>query len=259
MTVCITAFSDDDDKIVAVCDRLLSGDIHSIEASATKIVRFCGTWVSCYAGDPSHAQTVLTSAATRLASEPEAEAVVEAFRNAYSEHRIACIEQEKLSAFGMNMKTFLSEGLANLGETIFERVFEEVRCFYLNLAFLIAGWGKRNDTMDWEMFTIENPGAVKRHSIIGTHAIGEGAHLALGHMYATYEKYSSIQETAYRALEAKFIAEATRSVGPATLGYVLSKNGAFDAIPYADIDAMHKRWTEKRRQLDPEIARIISV
>jgi 20S proteasome alpha/beta subunit len=255
MTVCIAAISMKDDKIVAVCDRLLSGDVHSIEAAATKILQCNKTWVVCYAGDPSHAEPLLNSAQSLVTEKSTTEEVIEAFRTTYRDHRIACVEQEILSAFGMTMKSFLSEGFQSLGDEVFAKTFEDMRSFNLNFLWLVAGWGGDRR----EIFTIENPGVVGRHAIVGAHAIGEGSNLALGHLYATYKKNGSILDVAYRALEAKFVAEATRSVGPSTFAYVLSKDGTFTPIPYADIDAMHRLWTAKRELIDTEIASKLTI
>jgi len=256
MTVCITAISLKDDKVVAVCDRLLSGDIHSIEAAATKIRLLHKTWLVCYAGDPSHTEPVINAVKLLMTEKSAGEEVIEAFRTTYRDHRTACVEQAVLSAFGMTMKSFLKSGYRSLGDAVFAKTFEDVQCFDLNFSLLVAGWGGSGGR---QIFTIENPGVVSRHAVVGAHAIGEGGHLALGHLYATYQKYGSIRDVAYRALEAKFVAEATRSVGPSTLGVVLSKDGTFAEIPYADIDAMHRLWTTKRAQIDDEIASKLTI
>jgi hypothetical protein len=185
-----------------------------------------------------------------------ADEVVDAFRVAYKDYRIKCVEQAILSPINMTLKEFLKSGLGALGETEFAKMLEEVLRYDINYSYLIGGWGADDFR---SIFTVENPGVVTHHEIIGAHAIGEGAQLAIGHLYATYNRWSPTRDVAYRAFEAKFVAEATRSVGPATLGYILSQDGTFFTIPYADIDAMRRLWMDKRKIVDGAIAAKITV
>ena len=240
--------------VVAVCDTLLSNSSSSVTLPYGKFSLLGSSYLMGYAGDPSlvylvgqKLRALMDGAPVESLAGPE---LGEKLKQAYSLVRHGQIEDTILGRLGMTFETFFAEGLSALGKEKFHALCEQVEDYRMNLSLLVAGYGGERNY--WNIFRVDDPGVYRDQIMQGFDAIGSGAEIALSHLHACHRQFStSIEWTAARLLEAKFMAEAQRNVGSDTH---LQKLTAPDGLETIRPDAV-KRYREKwdlQRQLIPD-------
>lgn len=247
-------------SIVCASDRLLSGDGLSLHLSlGTKVAELhddhpntpgASSWLIGHAGDPAHYLPMVT--AIRRATTPASAQsdVVEAARKAYGKERERVVAETLLSPYDhdLTLREFLQTGLRKFGTDEFGRICEAIEAFRWEFQLLIGGVSREGSV---RIVSFNDPGVVRLHNVEGVAAIGDGAALALGHLWPTYDRYGAMRPALYRMLEAKFVSEATRTVGPDTVVLSMSQDGKVSMVSGENCEAFRRLW-ELRRSETPD-------
>lgn len=151
----------------------------------------------------------------------------------------------------MTFETFFTEGFSALGPEKFYALCEQVEEYRLDLSVLVAGYGGERKL--WNMFRVDDPGVYRDQVMQGFDAIGSGAEIALGHLFSCHQQFSpSLEWTAARLLEAKFMAEAQRNVGSATHLEKLTMHGGSKTILESAFQQYRQRWEAQRQDIPDE-------
>jgi hypothetical protein len=235
--------------LVAVCDTLLSNSGTSTQLPYGKINSLGSSWLLGYAGDPSYYMQLdpLLINVESLAPFEVAEAV----KKAYVRVRKRQIEDRLLGSLGIDLATLYDRGRSIFGDDAFKALCESIDEYKLNLSLLLGGWSKANGSAF--IFRIDNPGTWHDALITGYDAIGTGAEIALGHLHACYERHSvSLDWTLARLLEAKFMSEAQRNVGQATVAATMTADSPMALVKRNRIQKYRERWEEQRATIPAE-------
>jgi hypothetical protein len=258
MTVCIGVTPHFTDRIILVSDQLLSSD----QASVDGVLKVCtiapgATWYVMYAGDPGRFLLLMERVRGELGdirnTRLSVETVRAAFERAFKREYASAIETVVLGPYGLTLKEFKQKGKAMLGEVRLNRLADQIESFDLGVEVLVAGldaWART------QLFSVSTRG-VAMPAALPYHAIGSGASIALGALYAL-GAYPALDmpETVYRACAAKWAAESTRSVGETTYAVVLAPlSGGWTVL--SEIDRLRDLWKRKGRPPFPSAARSI--
>lgn len=255
MTICIGAVLRK--QVVTVSDLLLSTSYWSAETSAAKVLPIDPNeqWLCMFSGSPTVRGFVLGRARDALRdSEYTAGDVAEAFLLAFREERQSKVEAEILSLYGIDLKTFREQGLANFGENEFRRLLQEVEDLKLNTEFLIVGFDSKRETP--RLFSLSDPGIIEEHTALGFHAIGAGCVAALGSLFNTFSNELSFHDLVYRLCEAKFLGESAYGVGQRTFVVTADKKNGTQFIMPPDAEPIRRAWTRRRMPPIPPNARV---
>ncbi len=252
-------------ELIAVADRLLSGGGFSMQLGpGSKVVPLYNpnakggaNWLLGFAGDTSWFLPIREAIRAITTDDSSGDEVVEAARAGYVAQRRRVFEQTVLSPFGLDVPSLLSKGRAIFGEDEFNRLCCALTDFDFRFQLVLGGWSKAKQQT--RLVSIENPGVVIDHFIEGAVAIGEGAALAAGHLWATYNRYGSRERALYRVVEAKFISEATRSVGPDTTVFVMDFDGGIRHVLNDNCEKLRVVWSARRKNVPKAHAALLEV
>jgi hypothetical protein len=251
VTVCIAAICKGDDlvdTIVCTSDMQLSPLHPSEDLAAIKLRKIHPNWHAMIAGTLGQRRRVLGNISEDLKGQPEVTVLQmeDAFANAYKEYKRKLVDESILAPYGLRMWEF-SEHRAELGDTIFERLWGEISRVKVGCDFLVCGFGpKRPHIFGVSNPTADNPSCITIHDDRSFGAIGSGANLAESGLYAYRQNaWNSVDITIYQTCAAKFSAETATDVGKATSLRVLKKGEVLDyddSLP----DKLRKIWERNR-------------
>ena len=258
MTTCIAAISFDH-TIVSASDTKMSfsGD-YSVEG-VIKSEPFHGEWIAMIGGsDVSQSIPVIEKASKLLRGKGDDFAVVmNGFKDAYQEHRRRVMEDELLSTFDMTLPEFKRTGGKKLQPDIFADLSYQMKNFNLGCAFLIIGYDTKKVP---HIFEVRNPGKATVHDKPGFWAIGSGAPAAMSLLaqLGQAREASSLADTIYNVLAAKFSSETASDVGTETF-FFLKEYGSYAFSGQGHLKrAMRELWNEVGRPRIPSsVAQIV--
>lgn len=240
-------------QVIALCDRLLSGDFTSYEGGISKIqvADDTGRWLIGYSGDPDRFELLRAYFRHFLKGQnPDLAEVRIALGMAYAKLRTAAIEQEILKPAQIkDVQEFKDRGV-QMGRDYYE-LSKQIRAFDLGIEAIIAGFGSRLPGL----FSLAHPGRVKSHFVgsCGAQAIGSGCYHAQFHLDACYSQREGQDAAIYRILEAKMLAdESVVSVGRATDLLLMETPGSLKRLSDSALESIRAIW-EKRRKNVPEL------
>lgn len=256
MTICIAAHCFSAQKIILVSDTMISTGSMTSEWAALKFRWIAQHWCVQFAGnDISGVIPLLDDVADKLAGEEDSRRHVEAaFIAAFQKQLRIKAETEVLGGFGYTLQDFRSKGLQELGPDLFTRLAYALENLSIDSEFLVAGFDKGEP----RIFTVQSPGKLNDYSAMGFWAIGSGQTNALGSLFNVHTRSLDLQDKVYRVLEAKFNAESALGVGKATVGTIISSNGARYSLLISGIDPIRNQW-EKTRVLEVPSATSVMV
>ncbi len=252
MTVVVMSLLWDSEKreprhVLAASDKLLSASAASIHLPYPKIQLISKTWLIGYAGLPTHFFPISNALVAAVGGHRSSVETVEAAQKVYQQYRERLVNAQVLSPYGMTLDTFKTDGITAFGHRTFERIRREILDFDPNISILLGGWGP--DTLwDPRLTVIANPGVIYEHAVAGSAAIGSGAAIALGHLYACHRYGDTLEAARYRILEAKLMSEAARTVGPETALLNVNLDGTFEGVTNSDCERFRKLWERRRRE-----------
>lgn len=246
MTLCIAAVSRRDKRIVTVSDLMLSTEEMSSEPSISKVIVVGKQtkWMAMFAGDPTHAWSIIDRACGLLDNKSESfYRVMGAFKTAYQDELENKINSEILSPLGLTRTSFLKDGRSFLGDETFNKLYYEVLNTSLETDFLVGNSSR--------LFSIEHPCTVTYHDPLGFSAIGAGATLAEASLTGILDPNESVENIIYRLLEAKFRGESARGVGRKTFVVTMDDNGKVESLPMSTCEEIRQLWEEKGKAKIP--------
>lgn len=237
--------------IVVSSDQMLSGPGASQHSVYSKVAPLGKTWLIGYAGSPGHYTPVRKLVEERFKPDMTSEQVAALLVDCYQEYRQEQIEQNILKPLGYSAEFFREAGRESLGDETFQSILTETRSYDIDIDFLLAGW---SPTTPWDikLLVVTHPGGSYNYTPMSVAAIGSGAPIALGHLYSFFETLGDLPTAQYRLLEAKFMAEAERSVGPDTLLGTIQHEG-ISWITTKGCEPLRKVW-ETHQKAVPQVA-----
>ena len=273
MTVCIAAINEADHAIVTVNDTMLADDTGAVDFADFKLAwlvhddRRGVSWRCLYAGLPTvfrtvteHVQAAIGNSLARSCAE-----VMRAVENAYDAVINRRIEREVLAQmYGIDFAKFSKLRRGPHREGIEARIFEanaairnEMLYVGVPTTLLVFGFDAQRDP---HIFSTDGIGKCTSHDDIGYYAIGVGADAARAWLLATndFRHAKPVSTTAFRLLEAKFLAENSPFVGKVTLLHVWSKDhlsGAIVVSPSSggfELQSVRNVWQRRVNQPPPD-------
>jgi hypothetical protein len=245
VSVCIASVAQRGSVIVFATDQMASLESVSADYVMTKADFLTPFWIALWAGDDTtsippmlrRARATLhdSDQARNATVEQVSVAVVNAYRAETQERAVS----EILSVYGLDMPTFLANGLSMFGDAGFSVMQQRLEQFDLgSVELLVCGYTPLGPTI----FTVGLGGTVRYYDRLGFWAIGAGNHLAASSLaFRGQNSIRPIEETIYHVCEAKFRAEAATGVGKTTTLGLLRRNGPA-LIPKEQIDAIKALW-----------------
>jgi hypothetical protein len=253
MTICAAALCDDAKAIATITDMKVSfGSFSSAEKGAIKLDWLSAGWAALVAGDDvEHAGTILERTREILGRKIErktASQVAKALAAAFDEKVQAQIERKIFSRFGLTRKTFLDSGREKLKGTLYHRLVEGIASTKIKLKFLVVGFDRQKEG---HILLVDGEDSPTSFNKPGFWAIGDGAATAINQLcfhvdnHAFVPPHSTVNETVYFLCSAKFMAEASTSVGRETLIAIIRSEHNSDIIEATSINRMRETWKVK--------------
>ncbi len=243
VTVCIAAMckEPDSDKyvIVTVSDLKITTGHYSADLVSLKTERLHKKWYGSLSGKIDQSVPVIRKIrGSLLENGYTVGEVADVCKKAYIEHQRELAYEKVLSPFDMTLDSFL-KSRKKIGESQYERLWNAISSVSVGFNLLVAGIEKSGHA---KIFTVSNP-SEENPSFINfcdtTHfaAIGSGAYLAESVLYA-YGQIGgdSLDQTVYRLIAAKFLAESASDVGEATHLRIIYQDGSVKRL---DADFIH--------------------
>ena len=113
----------------------------------------------------------------------------------------------------------------------------------VDCSFLVCGQDEKKIP---HIFSIESPGNVSVHDIVGFHAIGSGGFAAMTMLYWLGQKQVLPQaETIFNVYAAKFMAESPGIVGERSYLFI-KEFGCIASLHPANLDATMRAWWNEK-------------
>lgn len=223
MTVCIAALCEKAKIAIAITDKKISsayGDTESDLFFKWRLIH--PQWAVMFAGDDvTQISDIVNAAEKRMTgTDGSIEAARSHVEEAYKNVRLKRAEDLYLASRGWTLAEFKKRGLELAGENLFLQIDRTITNVKLGISILAIGFA--NDKA--HIFSVENPGISRDHSIPGFHAIGDGDINALSCLYQRGlrpETYAA--KAIYYLFEAKKYAQKIGSVGEKTDIWVMGK------------------------------------
>ncbi len=257
MTVCVAAIASYSTTVM-VCDKMATyqgGDI-TADGTAAKLNNLNAHWHVLMAGDLGRAQLVVEPSRWYFTKAGwghkwSAEEVASVVKREYQSQLRTEVTDTVLSQYGLDLETFMREGLARFGAEGFAetkyKIDQASRDF--NLELLLVGFDKG---ISASIILVSNPGVIADRANPGFWAIGSGATMALSSLAMKGQCISEdVPKTIFNACEAKFQSERSVGVGKDTWVAVESPYYRYpDAFSDELVAQIRTQWeNENRKQL----------
>jgi hypothetical protein len=202
--------------------------------AAIKVLPLVGGWGMLYAGDPTYAESIgdrskralisVMDGVKRQPNRARVKEVEQVVRNAFQEELRFQVTNQFLSKYDMTLEQFRKSGKRQFGDD-FEKINKPILEFSLGTSFIVCGVDDYDiphiltlqSTVLIGTAQIPSGGNLTINDHLGHAAIGSGAQMALGALGARNLGGLSIEDLAYRVLDAKFVAETAQGVGKNTI------------------------------------------
>ena len=216
MTTCIAAISQRYHIVTASDTRLSFGGSYSTDG-IVKEEAIHGEWGVMIAGSDMAEAPAVIHEVRRLLRERSGDllTVKTAFKSAYQLSRRQAMTDRFLSTFDMTIDEFKKRGSKQLPQEIFTDLAFQMKSFNLGCTFLVFGFDEKALP---HLFVVRNPGRIESYDKPGFWAIGAGASAALSMLSLLHQhsERSTLHETIYNVLAAKYSSESASDVGPET-------------------------------------------
>jgi ATP-dependent protease HslVU (ClpYQ) peptidase subunit len=226
MTVCIAAFFEND-SIIAVSDMMVSTGDFSADDLAIKNRELHPQWRVMISGnDLTRLLPVVDAIGEALDKSKKYtyQEVQRIAKLAYQGELRSQIQDAILSRYNLTYKTLFQ---LRADDPIYSDLRFQMAEATLGFTLLFFGHDGKHRP---HIFTVENPGNVCNHDLIGFWAIGSGSNRAMSSLFAhPYNCTDSLWKATYIAYEAKFMAESAGGVGKETVSVVMRPDGKASA------------------------------
>jgi 20S proteasome alpha/beta subunit len=258
MTCCIAAICEADAKIVTASDQKLDFGQFSIDGVTVKNEPIYPDWsMQISATDvgalwPMFSYTKRILCANLIEERAQkrigksANRVRDAVRDAYGTLRGEAAEAQILSAYNLDMETFLRDGRSKFGEAMFRSICKRIEKVWLGeFDLLISGFDSSGEA---HLQTFGHDGVSRDWDATGFYAVGSGSPSALEILsFHSYNRMSSLEECVYRVCEAKFMAQRASGVGEKTFVYVFGPGPEAENRKYileSDTEEIKSAWRD---------------
>lgn len=245
VTIVIAAITKPDDVIVCVADRMISfGDsVPAHDNASLKAYRLSNQWELAWSANNVNLVQPIVDIARKQINDahqwdgPDAARIV---AEAYSEVLHKEFVATYLSRFGYKtMEQFRTEGRSDLGDQFTELCIELTARFALGVSFILFGHDKQKQP---KIYEIDDPGRVGDRNMLQRAVIGSGHDMAMAALLWPPPMTSSLEDSVYRLLEAKFFAETATGVGKTTTAFLKNKDGRVMLLPGDEIKKIRAIW-----------------
>ena len=257
VSVCIAVICEGGKKIVCVTDNKVSFEDFSAENAVWKSYPIADRWTALYAGsDVEHAMPIIRAAGKTSLEMPRKlnrrltpDEVIFNLEEAYTERLQSHVERKFLRKHGFDTESFTKSGKLKMTQDVYAKISEKIAKTEFSLVFLACGFDEDGEA---HLFVVNGDGASGDFEALGYYSIGSGAPAALSVLSFHRSRnelsiFSSVDEAAYVALSAKFMAESQGAVGTSTVVQIMSNESGRrnEYISSAGIDAVRKLWNAK--------------
>jgi hypothetical protein len=249
VSICIAALCEKRKVVVVASDMLATLGSTASDVSVMKNDVLFPRWVVLTAGDDTeHIDPILNRAKQLLRRKLERKTpqeVASKLTQAYQERLQEEIAAKVLSRYRFTPNTFRDTGKKRLTASVYNALAARIAAIKLRLHFLVAGFDHGGIGHVLGLMGEECPVSYDK---LGYWAIGEGAPMALASLgFFNHEpKLSgtlSVGDCVYQVLAAKFMAEATKTVGRQSFFAVYGPNdGQVRFISLADQQRVREAW-----------------
>lgn len=253
VTVCIAArcFPTDttDSFVVTVSDTKLTTGIYSIEMATLKLRHLTKRWRCLIAGKFAQHRPLLERISDLLGGNtlPSCTELTKVCTDAFIAENKRLVEESLLRPHGLTMDEFV-KCRAELGETLYERLWGEIGRIKLGCDLIVCGFDPDRESHIFIVSnpTEENPSFITDCDFPGFGAIGTGSYLADSTLYALGQNpTNSLAVTIYNTLRAKFLSESASDVGESTYMHVFDGAGNTVAVDPALEDNLRGLWASE--------------
>jgi len=256
MTVAIAAITGSGEHIVTVSDRMISSDgiIQAADDATLNQRRIAKNWGLLFsASDANLFLPIVRSVLRHLNQDNDhdlvavQDAVIVAYQNLFDSE----FTSTHLSRYNIpSVNAFMNVGLAQFGSERFLQFCDQIAAFDLGIDLLGYGFDS-GDTA--HIFEVCNPGRVVNHDLLGYAVIGSGSWMATAALRRKKMPYS-LEETAYRLLDAKYSSETAPGVGRSTTVFAMRSTGKIKSIGYGSQNKIKEVWDQTMQIPEPKEA-----
>jgi 20S proteasome alpha/beta subunit len=228
MTVCLATFAEKSKAIVLVSDKAVTyggtdqdssgSGAMQYDTGVKKVKRVGDTlWYALLAGDPTFAVNVIDAAEQIIAYKPDlpnsAIGMMSCFKAAYKKRREELVSDRVLAPrlLTKDLLVARTSDLLPLDQEFLFAVSAEAKNLKTHTSLLVCGFDSNSEG---HIFSVVNPGVVNNHDLVGFHAVGVGAKMAISRLLTLEaEKDDHLGLALFQAFDAKVNAEITQGVG----------------------------------------------
>ena len=218
MTICIAALSDNCEGCVLGSDQMTTAHFpigYEFESDEVeKIVEIADATYVLISGDVLFADSVLELVKQKFrdGSIKSISEVAEAVRVAYQEVRKLHVIRTELEPRGLDINSYY-QTQQRLVTAIVQMIDQAFRGYNPGVEFIVSG----KDSSGCHIYTIQNPGELRRHDAIGFAAIGTGGpHAVYSMIESSYKKSLDKEAVEKLVKKAKTRSEVAPGVGKKT-------------------------------------------
>lgn len=255
MTVCVAAIAASGKEVLAASDSMMSWGAGITSETSLKFDRLHLRWAVLLAGDDIQpAEPIITELKRQLkaaAAIPSCKDVENAIRVSWQAVKNRRAETHVLSAYDIDMRTFVTEGRDLFGEMGFAELRGAIeRESQLSCELLVYGFDEHDSG---QLLVAVHPGEPVSFTRLGFAAIGSGRDSAIASLMWSppYRTWSDTKDATYRVAAAKFIAETALGVGKDTTVTGLRANGDIFVLSNDRVKALRSLWDQYGRPRIP--------
>jgi hypothetical protein len=249
VSVCIAALCEKRKMVVAASDMLVTLGSVATDISVLKNEVVYPRWAVMTAGDDTeHIDPILARAKQLLSKKWERKSpqqVASKLTQAYQERIQQEIAASVLTRYRFTSNTFRDSGKKRLTASVFNALAAKIASVKIRPHFLVAGFG--HDGLG-HIIGLMGEGAPVSYDKLGYWSIGEGAPMALASLgfFNHQPRLSgtlSPGECVYQVMAAKFMSEATKTVGRQQFVAVYGpEDGQVRFLSLADQHRIREAW-----------------
>jgi hypothetical protein len=249
MSICICILCGITDRaIVCVDDRkVVLGDF-AADGAVWKSTLLANDYSLQFVGESmDKAPLIIDSARRKIGSEKSHDFIVGCLQEAWCEARDREIEAKILRKHGFTFESFRAEGKELCSESVYDQLHDRIDRFKFPIEFMLSGFDERGFP---HLNHLDSQGSISCYDELGFWAIGSGAHSALSSLAFHVDKGNlppmpKVEQAAYFACEAKFMAESSVQVGKETMLTVYGHGEVPGIMSDTELNSIRKKWLKQ--------------
>jgi len=268
LTICLSCICDENKRVVAVMDRMITSEGLSIEFEQLqcKIHTISNSCIVMSAGDALAPTDILREAQTEVGkmTKPSISQIATIVKRKYTSNRRSTIEETVLRPRGFDDVNDFYEKMRQLPPDVYTVIDDQVVRFHIiygvRLEMIVAG----TDATGAHIYQVSDPGVASCFDGLGFHAIGSGEPHAVS-LITSYDYTGRflLNQAIWVAYEAKRRSEKAPGVGKGTDICIIDESGIAHLSPktiacleeaFSNRQSNDKAWLEKIPDFTKEIS-----